>query len=145
MEIWEYYWQQITKFLGQSPLQYFLHYTIQGLQHGLFAEEDPKTVKRIVEEEWQQMLYKLLCSSIPLQLASNPSNERHYGARSLPCWGLIPVKIKVRTNQRPKIFSVSSIARLRQYFKLLKVCMQSQICHHRQQSLTVANHSRLMK
>ena len=88
--------------------QYFPHYTIQSLQHGLLAEKDPKTVKRIVEEEWQQMLYKLLCSSIHLQLASNLSNGRNYGARSLPCWVLIPVKIKVRTNQWPNIFSISS-------------------------------------
>ena len=145
METWEYHWQQITKFLGQSLLQYFPLYTIQGLQHWLLAEEDPKTLKRIVEEEWQQMPYKLLCSSIPLQLASNPSNGRNYGTRSLPCWVLIPVQIKVWTNQRPKIFSVSSIARLRQYGKLLKVCLRQygkllKVClpcpisHHRQQS-----------
>ena len=63
--------------------------------------------------------------------------------RWLHCWVLIPVKINVRTNQRSKIFTVSSIRH--QYGKPLKVCLQSPICHHRQHSLTVSNHTRLMK
>ena len=48
-------------------------------------------------------------------------------------------------NQSPKIFSISSIKKLRQYGKLLKICLQSPICHHHQQSLTVSDHSGLMK
>ena len=34
------------------------HTSIRDLQCGLLAEEDRKTVKRIIEEDWQQMLYK---------------------------------------------------------------------------------------
>ena len=36
-------------------LPIFSTFTIKDVQCGLLAEEDPKTVKKIVEENWQQM------------------------------------------------------------------------------------------